>query len=139
MKEHHTKTKGDLGVLKAQVDLYEKGYLILNPSTEHSPFDLVVYKDGVFKRIQVKYRSLTTTGTMEVKFSTSWASKTGNHINKYDKNEVDIFCVYCPETDKCYYIKLSDFRSESVVLRVEPPKNNQRSNVNMAEDYREVP
>ena len=36
---HHTKNKGDLGVLKAQVDLYQKGYLILLPHTEHSPFD----------------------------------------------------------------------------------------------------
>jgi hypothetical protein len=25
--KHHTKDKGDLGVLKAQVDLYEKGSL----------------------------------------------------------------------------------------------------------------
>jgi hypothetical protein len=45
--EHHTKVKGDLGVLKAQVSLYEQGYLILQPVTEHAPFDLVAYKDGV--------------------------------------------------------------------------------------------
>ncbi|WP_180230119.1 hypothetical protein [Bacillus sp. AFS073361] len=34
--KHHTKSKGDLGVLKAQVDLYEKGYMILLPHTEHA-------------------------------------------------------------------------------------------------------
>ncbi|MCZ2258066.1 hypothetical protein KSU66_06130 [Sporosarcina sp. G11-34] len=45
---HHTKNKGDLGVLKAQVDLHQKGYLILNPLTEHAPFDLVVYKENNF-------------------------------------------------------------------------------------------
>jgi len=38
---HHTKEKGDLGVLKAQLDLFEQGFLILNPVTEHAPFDLV--------------------------------------------------------------------------------------------------
>ncbi len=43
---HHTKSKGDLGVLKAQVDLYQKGFMILFPATEHAPFDLVVYKDN---------------------------------------------------------------------------------------------
>jgi hypothetical protein len=42
---HHTKEKGDLGVLKAQLDLFEQGFLILNPVTEHAPFDLVAYKD----------------------------------------------------------------------------------------------
>jgi len=30
---HHTKDKGDLGVLKAQVDLFEQGFMILNPCT----------------------------------------------------------------------------------------------------------
>ena len=35
---HHTKDKGDLGVLKAQIDLLEQGITILNPLTEHSDF-----------------------------------------------------------------------------------------------------
>lgn len=45
---HHIKTKGDLGALKAQVELCEKGYMILVPHTEHAPFDLGAYKDGEF-------------------------------------------------------------------------------------------
>lgn len=40
---HHTKTKGYLGVLKAQVDMHQQGYQILKPLTEHAPFDLVIY------------------------------------------------------------------------------------------------
>ncbi len=50
----HTKDKGDLGVLKAQVSLYEQGHCILLPLTEHAPFDLLVYKDNDFRRVQVK-------------------------------------------------------------------------------------
>lgn len=38
MFTHHTKTKGDLGVLKVKLDLFEQGFLILNPETEHAPF-----------------------------------------------------------------------------------------------------
>jgi hypothetical protein len=64
--KHHTKHKGDLGVLKAQVDLYQKGYMILYPQTEHAPFDLVIYKDNQFKRVQVKYRELNSHGVLEV-------------------------------------------------------------------------
>jgi hypothetical protein len=30
---HHTKGKGDLGVLKAQIDLYEQGFTICVPLT----------------------------------------------------------------------------------------------------------
>ena len=47
---HHTKVKGDLGVLKAQLDLFEQGFLILNPITEHALFDLVAYKDRKFNK-----------------------------------------------------------------------------------------
>ena len=32
---HHTKDKGDLGVLKAQVDLFEQGFIVAFPVTEH--------------------------------------------------------------------------------------------------------
>ena len=28
MFDHHTKTKGDLGVLKAKLDLFQKGFLV---------------------------------------------------------------------------------------------------------------
>ena len=58
MASHHTKDKGDLGVLKAQIDLFEQG-----------------------------------------------ADKNGTHTSPIDKNEVDIYCVYCPDTDECYYLR----------------------------------
>ena len=44
MREHHTRQKGDLGVLKAQLDLFEQGFMICVPQTEQSLFDLVTYK-----------------------------------------------------------------------------------------------
>ena len=135
---HHTKTKGDLGVLKAQVDLFEQGFIICLPQTEHAPFDLVAYKDGEFRRVQVKYRSLGKNGSLEVKFSTCWSDRNGTHTAPVDKNEVDLYCIYCPNTDDCYYLDPDMFRS-NVTLRVKTPKNCQAKNVNFAADFRRVP
>ena len=135
---HHTKEKGDLGVLKAQVDLCEQGFTILNPMTEHAPFDLVAYKDGVFRRIQIKYRTLDQAGKLDIKFSTCWADRHGTHTAPVDKNEVDVFCVYCPDTDECYYLDPKEFRAHAS-LRVGAPKNSQRKHVRFATDYRRVP
>ena len=137
MREHHTKNKGDLGVLKAQLDLYEKGYLILTPHTEHSPFDLVGYKDGKFLRIQVKYRTAKN-DKIEVAFSTCWADKNGTHTQDYDKNEIDVMCVYCPDTDKCYYVNPQDC-NKTFNLRLSTPKNNQKNGIHLAENYLEIP
>ena len=138
MRKHHTKVKGDLGVLKAQADLFSKGYGILIPITEHEEFDLVAYKNSKFIRVQVKYRTINKHGTLEVQFASSWSDKHGTHKVPVNKDNIDLYCVYCPETDECYYLdpKLSN---RSISLRVKTPKGNLLSNMKFAKDYREVP
>jgi hypothetical protein len=138
MAAHHTKDKGDLGVLKAQVDLFEQGFTIFVPLTEHCPFDLVAYKDGEFRRVQVKYRAMDKSGKVDVKFSTCWADRRGTHTSPIDKSEVDLFCVYCPDTDECYYLRPRDFGS-NVSLRVETPKNGQARGIHVASEFRRAP
>ena len=138
MISHHTKVKGDLGVLKAQVNLYEQGYLILQPITEHAPFDLVAYKDGVFKRVQVKYKTVDKTGALTIYFRSCWADKNGLHMKAVSKEQVDLYCIYCPDTDECYYFNPDEYE-HSVTLRVEPPKNNQSKSVRLAKDFLRVP
>ena len=138
MAHHHTKQKGDLGVLKAQVDLFEQGFSVLVPMTEHAPFDLVAYKEGKFRRVQVKYRKLDKHGKMDIKFSTCWTDKSGTHTVPIDKSEVDLYCVYCPDTDECYYLNPKAHGSNAT-LRVEAPKNGQAKKILFAKDCRRVP
>ena len=135
---HHTKEKGDLGVLKAQLDLFEQGFLILNPVTEHAPFDLVAYKDWQFQRIQVKYKSVDKTGSITVHFRSCWTDKNGTHMQQTDKDEIDLYCIYCPDTDACYYLDPKNY-NRSVTLRVEMPRNNQTKNIKLAADFRRGP
>ena len=137
MKIHHTKNKGDLGVAKAHCDLVEKGYMVLFPTTEHAPFDLVAY-DGIrFIRIQVKYRSAVN-GSVQIRLENWWADRIGSHGMPIDKSQVDVFCVYCPDTDKCYYFKPENIKTY-FSLRIETPKNNQLKRVNLAENFTRVP
>jgi hypothetical protein len=124
--------------LKAQVDLFEQGFMVALPVTEHAPFDLIVYKEGVCRTVQVKYRHVTRNGTVEVHFKTSWSDRNGIHEKPIDKALVDIMCIYCPDTDVCYYFDPKSF-NKSVSLRVDTPKNNQNAGVNVASDYRKVP
>lgn len=136
--EHHTKNKGDLGVLKAQVDLCSKGYLILTPLSEHSPFDLVAYKNGEFIRIQVKYRSVNSKGFLFVRFSSSYSTSKGCREKPVDKKEIDLYSVFCPDTDKCYYFDPKKFKS-TVNIRINKTLNNQSEKINFAEDYLMIP
>ena len=59
-------------------------------------------------------------------------------MQQVDKNEIDLYCVYCPDTDECYYLNPKDFK-RSVTLRVEAPRNNQLRNVKLVADFRRVP
>ena len=136
--KHHTKDKGDLGVLKAQVDLYQQGFLVAMPLTEHAPFDLIIYKESRFLRVQVKFRALDKNGTLQVKLSTCWTDKNGIHTTPIPKEEVDLICVYCPDTDSCYYFDPKNWNG-AVTLRVRASKNNQKMGVHLASEYRWVP
>jgi hypothetical protein len=135
---HHTKDKGDLGVFKAQADLAAQGFMILLPLTEHAPFDLAIYKDRVFLQVQVRYRACSRSGCLNVRMCSVWNDRYGTHRLLMDKDEVDVVCVYCPDTDRCYYFDPKKI-NQSISLRVQAPGNGQRTAVRMAEDYRKVP
>jgi hypothetical protein len=137
MTSHHTKNKGDLGVAKAHADLVAKGFIVLFPATEHAPFDLVAYRSGDFHRMQVKYRSARA-GAITVKFRSTWSDRNGTHTVPTDKNAVDAVCIYCPDTDECYYIDPTA-HNYSVTLRVTPTKNGQQSGVLDAAAFRAPP
>ncbi len=92
----------------------------------------------MFKRIQVKYREVNEKGILEIRFHSNYSTASGVAIKSVDKEEIDVYCVYCPQTDLCYYFDPKSF-SESVSLRIAPPKNQQEKNVNFVDNYREIP
>jgi hypothetical protein len=103
MRYHHTKNKGDLGVVEAMADLTRKGWSIFVPLTEHEAFDLVAYCDGRFLRVQVKYRAAVK-GVISFPMKTCWADRHGVHTVPIDRTSIDLLCAYCPDTHACYYL-----------------------------------
>jgi hypothetical protein len=138
MRPHHTKDKGDLGVAHAIADLADQGFIVLTALCEHAPFHLVGYRDGRFVRVQVKYRALSVSGTIEVQFRSSWSDSKGTYVRPLEKQDVDVVCIYCPDTRACYYIDPKRF-ARSVSLRVTPSRNRQERNVLQADAFRSVP
>ena len=115
----------------------KKDSIVLFPATEHAPFDLVSYDGDRFVRIQVKYRRAVN-GSVQIPMRSWWADKNGSHGKQIDKSQIDVFCVYCPDTDKCYYFKPDNVKT-CFSIRVAPSKNNQAKNINFANDYTWTP
>jgi hypothetical protein len=136
--EHHTKSPGDLGVFKAMVDLHERGFVVAEPLTEHVPFDLIVWKNQTSRTVQVKYRSKDESGKVNIRFRATQWNTDGPYNTEIDKDKIDLYCVYCPESDECYYFDPDNF-GRSVTIRIDKPKNNQTKGIHFAEDFKQVP
>jgi hypothetical protein len=106
-------------------------------ATEHEAFDLVAFRGSRFYRIQVKYRTAVE-GRIYVPFKSSWADRHGVHSLPMDKDSVDVVCVYCPDTERCYYIDPRKHRAD-VQFRLCATRNNQTKRVLMAEQFLEFP
>lgn len=135
---HHTGSKGDIGVARVTADLIESGYHVLMPVDSTSPFDLVTHRDGVFTKIQVKYRSLTD-GVIAVEARRAIISNSKRVRRDMTVDEADVIAVYCPETKLCYYIPMGKFSASGFNLRVESPKNGQSQGINWAKDFVGMP
>jgi hypothetical protein len=59
------------------------------------------------------------------------------HVVAVDKSAIDVICVYCPDTDECYYVRPASLGA-SVTLRVAPSRNGQAAGVLQASDYRRL-
>lgn len=100
---HKQKDKGDLAVAKISADLTEKGYSVFVPAfTEHLPFDIIIYREGILNRIQCKY---SIDGQIENR--TSWTDKHGSHKKYYTKEDFDYFGMYLPTIGVCCYPSIS--------------------------------
>jgi hypothetical protein len=73
-----------------------------------------------------------------VHFRAIWADSHGTHVRPIDKAAIDLVCVYCPDTDACYYIR-PGAHGPTVTLRVAPSRNGQITGVIPAEQFRSVP
>lgn len=133
MTQEHPVTKGnrtEARVLAALLDRYDT---VLLPYGGNCRYDLAVDTTGGFIRIQCKTGRLRK-GT--IRFNA--CSSTSHHLNGARRayhGEADIFGVYCPELQKVYLVPVDNCGTTDVWLRVDPPKNNQKSGIRMASDF----
>ena len=132
---HHTKNKGDIGVLRVMADLLDHNIHSCLPVSEHLPFDLIaVYPDGRLKRVSVKYRGVSSRGILQIPLASCYSTSKGARTVKINKAMIDMLAVYCPDTKEVYYLNPADF-GEDISLRVLPSKNNQSNGVHYAKNY----
>ena len=106
---------------------------VLLPWGDNQRYDLVFEENGKFNRVQCK-TGLLAGGAVRFPTRSSYAHR-GRSSRGY-RGEVDYFGVCCPQTDKVYLVPIDDTAGDrETSLRVDPPRNGQRSNIRWAKAY----
>ena len=138
MRYHHTKSKGDLGLVHAMADLAEKGWGILAPLTEHAAFDLVAFRDDTFLRVQVKYRAAVA-ASVSVLSSHVLGGSTRRPSRSRSIGRRSICSASIARTQTCYYVDPSTVATTGYPSADSPTRNNMAKRVTWAKDFTEIP
>jgi hypothetical protein len=128
--ELSTDLKGQIAILKVQLEAHKKQAVVLFP-TIPARYDLVLEYHGKFYRVQVKYgdcQSQNSDGAVRVDLR--------RRKRCYTQDEIDVLMVYVPQIDKvCWFPPEVLYNKVGLQLRLAPAKNNQKSGCLMAEEY----
>jgi hypothetical protein len=129
--------KGNVAELAIALAASKLGLPVYGPLTEHGRYDLVIEIAGQPLRIQCKWGRLSADRrTIAVQLSGSRLTPSGYVRTAYAANEVDFVAVYCGGLDRCYLLPSRLFVDKQAVhLRLDAPRNGQRSCINLAADY----
>ena len=125
-----THDKGILGELAFTYHLIEKGYTVLSPINPNSSYDLVIEKNGVFTRIQIKYRS-PVNGVLRIELS-----RPMRKTKAYIERDVDSIGIYNPVSKRFYLVPLNVVKNKDEFwIRVDKAKNNNSKAIHLAEEF----
>jgi hypothetical protein len=115
-------------------ELVKRGHRVLIPYGINHRYDLVIDVGGRFLRAQCKTgrlrRGVISFATRSTRVNTRRAFHT-----PYDADQIDLFLVYCPDTDRVYAVGVGEVPSGCGFLRVEPTANGQAKRIRWAADY----
>jgi hypothetical protein len=127
--------------LAVAADLSARGYRIAIPYGEDSDYDLIVERDGLLERVQVKYVRSDGRIVQARCYSQSLTNGRVMQVKRYTGAMIDWLAIFEATSGRCFYVpasELGDGRS-TISLRLVPTANNQAVGVRNADDYADFP
>lgn len=132
-----TRKIGDIAEAKFIVFCLENNIEICKPINSGQHYDFIIKLNNTYKKVQIKNHKLTNGVIKDISRHKLQKNRKGPLID-YTKNDlIDLYIVYCPDTDSFYNIPLETLKNVKYTfsLRVNVPKNKQNKGVNLAKDY----
>lgn len=129
----YTKIIGDIGVSMVVTEFSKHRINVLLPYDDNSPYDIVIYVNNEFFKIQVKTTEQIVDNCMI--FKTCKNDPYNKKVTLYTKDEVDYFAFYCIENEWCGLMSYEDYCSKETRIRTKLPNNNQIEKSKLMVDY----
>ena len=105
--------KGQIGLIKVISDLTTKGYECFVPMHDYSAVDLIVLRNYIPIRLQVKYRAAVK-NIIDVPFS----SVVNGKKVPINKDAIDGWAIYSSDLDKVLYLPIVGITKNSFGIRL---------------------
>lgn len=128
---------GDIGESVAIAAFTKAGLVVSKPLSNNAKYDLIIELNNKLYKVQVKSTNSIKNDKMYFATKTTNYSKGSWSSNTYTKEDVDIFFLYCLENDWAglFFIEDSTSAPINITLHLATPKNGQKANIRLAEDY----
>jgi hypothetical protein len=115
-------------------ELVKRGHQVLIPYGTNHRYDIVIDVGGRFLRAQCKTGRLRK-GTIIFATASTRANTLRAYTKPYDADQIDLFLIYCPETDRVYALDVGEAAASHGALRVDPAANGQAKRIRWAADH----
>lgn len=132
MQKRQTSAIGNMSELKVATAYADAGFAVAMPLGGGAPYDLIVDTGKRLLKVQVKTGRLRN-GCVIFPMQRHSGHKT--KPRSYDKGEIDLFAVFCPDNAKIYVWEFIGDNPGQGYLRCSQARNNQRQKIRWAKDY----
>jgi PD-(D/E)XK endonuclease len=115
-------------------ELVKRGHRVLIPYGTNHRYDLAVDVGGRFLRAQCKTGRLRE-GVIRFSTVSTRVNTVRTYIAAYDSDQIDLFLIYCPDTDRVYALDVGEAAASNGRLRVDPAANGQAKGIRWAADH----
>jgi hypothetical protein len=115
-------------------ELVKRGHRVLVPYGTNHRYDLVIDVGTRFLRAQCKTGRLRQ-GVVKFNTASTRANTLGAYTKPYDSEQIDLFLIYCAETNRVYAVDVDEATSFEGALRVDPTANGQAKGIRWAADH----
>jgi hypothetical protein len=114
LKQRNTKMQGNIGVGSAIQYFTSEAYIVSLPINDSQSYDLIVEKDGILKRVQVKTCRYKRGNNWELGLNTSGGNQSRNTKKIFDKSQVDLLFILVDSGER-WVIPVDSLRGISTI------------------------